>query len=337
MVIALRQIGIRPATLLALGLAILSALLPGARLFASNAQAADNAQADALLQQGKVDEAAILLQKTLATGPDDALAHHLLCRVYYAQDMSDAAVRECELAASHAPNDSNNAMWLGRAYGLKASHASAFSAYGMAKKAHASFERAVQLNPANIHAISDLGEFYVSAPGLVGGGLDKAQALAEKIQPRFPSQSHRLLAMIAEKKKDTATAETEFKAAATTGKTPESYVDLGHFYQRQNQRDKSLEALQTAVDTDKRKSAALVDVASILTASHQAPQLAESALREYLSSSAKSDDAPAFKVHVQLGDLLAHRGDSAGAHREYAAAVALASHYEPARKALQGS
>jgi tetratricopeptide (TPR) repeat protein len=324
MLIALRQIGVR--------LAIVFALLSGNHLFA-----ADNAQADALLQQGRVDEAAALLQKTLAAQPDDAVAHNLLCRVYYAQDMADPAIHECELAVSHAPNDSNDAMWLGRAYGLKASHASPFSAYGLAKKVHTYFERAVQLNPANIRAMNDLGEFYVAAPGVVGGGLDKAQALAEKMQPRFPAQAHRLLAMIAEKKKDIVTAEAEFKAAVAVGKTPEAYVDLAGFYHRQNQPDKMLPAIQAAIDADHRKDAALVDAASILIASHQSLQLAESLLREYLSSSAKSEDAPAFKVHVQLGNLLARRGDIAGAHREYAAALALASHYEPARKALQGS
>ena len=133
------------------------------------------------------------------------------------------------------------------------------------------------------------------------------------------------------------TAETEFKAAVAAGKKPDAYVDLGHFYQRQNQLDKVLEPLQAAIDADGRKDAALVDAASILTAAHRSPQLAEGALREYLASTAKSDAAPAFKVHVQLGELLARRGDTAGAHREYAAAVALASHYEPARKALKGS
>jgi Flp pilus assembly protein TadD len=74
-----------------------------------------------------------------------------------------------------------------------------------------------------------------------------------------------------------------------------------------------------------------------LSAAHLAPQLAESLLREYLSSPAKSDDAPAFKVHLQLGDLLAERGDSAGAHLEYATALALAPNYAPAQKAMQGS
>jgi predicted negative regulator of RcsB-dependent stress response len=42
-------------------------------------------------------------------------------------------------------------------------------------------------------------------------------------------------------------------------------------------------------------------------------------------------------VHIQLGDLLAHQGDPAAAQREYAAALALASNYAPARKAMQGS
>ena len=323
MFIAPRQVGLQ--------LALLLALLSGASLYA-----ADTAGANALLQQGKVDQASALLQTALAAEPNDASAHLLLCRVYYAQDMIDPAVRECEQAAAHAPNDSDTQMWLGRAYGLKASHVSSFSAFGYAKKVRTAFERAVQLGPANVQAMSDLGEFYVAAPGIVGGGVDKAQALAARMQSRFPAQSHRLLAMIAEKKKDATTAEAEFKAAIAAGRSPEAYVDLGSFYRHQNQPDKALESVQSAIDADHRKDAALVDAASILTAAHRSPQLAESALREYLSSPAKSDAAPAFKVHLQLGELLANRGDTDGAHREYAAALALASHYEPARKALQG-
>ncbi len=314
------------------GLAVLLlVLLCGGSLVAADTQA------DSLLQQGRVEEASKLLQETVASDPSDAQAHQLLCRVYYAQDMADPAIKECELAASNAPNSSVNQTWLGRSYGMKASHASAFTAIGLAKKVHVAFERAVELDPGNVQAMNDLGEFYVNAPGLVGGGLDKAQELAAKMQARFPSQAHRLLAMIAEKKKDLATAETEYKAAVAAGKTPEAYVDLAHFYRQHGQLDKVLAPIQAAVDADRRKDAAMVDASSILTAAHLSPELAESLLREYLASPAKSDAAPAFKVHIQLGQLLEHRGDAAGAHREYAAAVALAPNYAPARKALQGS
>jgi tetratricopeptide (TPR) repeat protein len=157
------------------------------------------------------------------------------------------------------------------------------------------------------------------------------------MQPHFPSQAHRLLALIAEKKKEDAIAEAEFSNAVAAGKTPEAYIDLGHFYQRHHQHDKMVDALQSGIATDRRKGPSLVDAASILTDAHRSPELAETLLRAYLSSSAKSDDAPAFKVHVQLGELLARRGDPAAAHREYAAALALASNYAPARKAMQGS
>lgn len=323
--LTLRQTILRPLALL-----VLASSLPA---FA----AGDTAEANLLLQQGKVDQASALLHQTLSERPADAWAHALLCRVYYAQDMADAAVGECEKAASNAPNDSDTQLWLGRAYGLKASHANPFAAFSYARKVAASFQRAVQLDPSNVHAMNDLGEYYVDAPGIVGGGLDKAQSLAAQMRPRFPAQSHRLSALIAEKRGDLGTAESEFKAAADTARTPEAYVDLGHFYQRHHEPDKAVAPLQAAIDTDHHRDAALVDAASILTAAHRSPDLAENVLREYLASSAKSDAAPAFKVHVQLGNLLASRGDTEGARREYAAALALASHYAPARKALQGS
>jgi tetratricopeptide (TPR) repeat protein len=323
MLTMLRQLGICLA---------LAMLLSGARILR-----ADTAQANSLLQQGKVDQASTVLKETLVEQPNDAFAHHLLCRVYYAQGMADAAIRECETAAAHDADDSATQMWLGRAYGLKASRANALSAFVVAKKVHIAFERAVEIDPDNVHAMSDLGEYYVAAPSIVGGGLDRSRALAARMRSRFPSQAHRLLALIAEKENNTATAEIEFKAAVTAGRTPEAYVDLAAFYERHQQSDKALEALQAALRIDRRKDAALVDVASILTSTHRSPELAESVLREYLSSPARSDAAPAFKVHVQLGKLLASTGDTEGAHREYTAALALASHYAPARKALQGS
>jgi tetratricopeptide (TPR) repeat protein len=133
------------------------------------------------------------------------------------------------------------------------------------------------------------------------------------------------------------TAESEFKAAVAAAKTPEAWVDLGLFYQQQSQYDKSVAALQSSVQANRTKNAALVDAASILTDMHRQLDVAERLLRDYLASPAKSDDAPAFKVHEQLGNLLKLRGDVTGAQREYQVATSLASNYGPARKAVQGA
>jgi tetratricopeptide (TPR) repeat protein len=296
---------------------------------------ADSSRVDAAIQAGQADTAVSLLQTTLSSDPHNAAAHQLLCRVYYAQDLFDSAVHECAIAVAIAPDDSDNQLWLGRAYGQQASRANLISAFSLARRVHTAFEQSVRLNPNNLQALIDLGTFYVLAPGTVGGGLDKAQALAARIQPLSAAEAHKLLAMIAEKKGDDATAEAEFKKAVGASNTPDTYIDLGHFYQRHQRYPDAEAALQTAVRQDRTHDDALVDAASILTATHRDSQLAEQWLREYLASPAQSENAPAFRVHVQLGNLLASDGDKTGARREYNAALALASQYSEAKKALQ--
>lgn len=312
-------------------------LLSIALLFCGARGFADDLQAESLLKQGRVDEAAIMLNQILSAQPHDARAHQLLCRVYYAQDMADSAVHQCEQATSDDPSNSDYQMWLGRAYGLKASQANMLTAFAVAKKVHVAFEQAVQLNPSNVQAMSDLGQFYVSAPGIVGGGIDKARALVPKIMSRSPQKAHRLLAMIAKKKSDPTTAEAEYKSAIAAGKAPEAWVDLGQFYQENSQPDKAVAALESSVQANRAQNSSLVDAASILSDLHRRPELAERLLRDYLASPAKTDDAPTFKVHLQLGDLLKQHGDIAGARQQYAAAFALASNFGPARKAVQGA
>jgi tetratricopeptide (TPR) repeat protein len=319
---------------------LFSALLLSLFLAASLARADSNSQttalANAALQQGRVDNAASILQTALSSRPKDALAHQLLCRVFYAQDMADPAIHECELAVSYDPASSENHLWLGRAYGMKASNANPVTAFSLARKVRDEFERAVKLDPQAPRAASDLGQYYISAPYIVGGGTDKAQALITRIEPQFPVYSHRLRALLAEKKEDTETAEAEFKKAIAAGNDPASWIDLAAFYQRQHRPDQAVAAIRSALASSPQ-DAVLVDAASILTDAQRSPELAEHLLMDYLNSAAKTDEAPAFKVHLQLGRLLANRGDTDRAHSHFAAAFALASSYPPARKAVQGS
>lgn len=319
------------APLLRRRLLIFFLLLGTARSWAQTSQALQ------LLNQGRVDEAAATLTAVLARQPNDALAHQLMCRVNYAQDLGDAAVRECEQATQNDPSSSVNQLWLGRAYGLKASQANMLAAFGIARKVPTAFDRAVQLDPNNIDAMSDLGQFYVSAPAIVGGGTDKAEKLAGRLIVRSAGRGHRLLGQIAAKKNDLGTAEGEFKSATAAAKTPDSWVDLGLFYQQHGDPDKAVTALKLSIEANRKKNSALVDVASILTDLQRLPDVAEKCLRDYLASPAKTDDAPAFKVHLQLGDLLKRRGDLAGAKREYDAALSLASKFAPAMKAAKGT
>ena len=295
---------------------------------------ADQTKAYSALMHGRVAEATDLLREALAANDSDARAHLLLCRAAYAQEISDRAVSECERAAQLAPNDSETQMWFGRALGQKASRVNPLTAYGLAKRVRVAFERSFQLDPSNLAAASDLGEYYVGAPSFLGGGPEKLQGLAARLMPSSPAKAHRLLALLAEKNKDTVKAEAEFKAAVAAGKTAEAYNDLALFYQDNHRPDEAAAAAKQAIAVDRQNGPAHVDASSILMAADRSPETAEAALRSYLGSANQSDSAPAFKVHVQLGRLLAKRGDAAGAHAEYVAALQLAPEYESARKVL---
>jgi tetratricopeptide (TPR) repeat protein len=201
----------------------------------------------------------------------------------------------------------------------------------------ANFARAAELDPANVAALNDLGEYYVAAPFIVGGGDDKARALAARMMPRFPSAAHRLLARLAESNKDVTAAESEFKLAVAAQKSPEAWIDLAHFYQSHSRPDDALAAVKSAIAADRAHDAALVDAASILSNAHLDPELAEHCLRDYLASSAKSDAAPAFKVHLQLSRLLEARGDDAEAHREILTAATLAPGFTRSARPGRGS
>jgi tetratricopeptide (TPR) repeat protein len=217
---------------------------------------------------------------------------------------------------------------------LKASIAGPLTGFSLAKRVRTSFERAVELDPGNAEAQTALGEFYIAAPSLIGGGLDKALRVATALEPVSPAAAHRLRALAAEKAKDPALAEAEFRQALAAHRSAGSWTDLADFYRRQGQMDKMEASLQAAFAADPGHGAAMMDVASILSEARRMPDLAEKALRAYLESSEKSEEAPVFKVRVMLGQLLANRGDTSGARQQYQAALQLASDYQPARKAL---
>jgi Tetratricopeptide repeat len=286
------------------------------------------------LAVGRADDAISRLSSSLATSPGDAEAHNLLCRVYYQEERWDDAIHECETAVKLAPQDSGYHLWLGRADGEKADSIHSIKAYGLAKKVRSEFERAVQLESGNVDALSDLGEFYTDAPGIVGGGKKKAQDVAHTLDQYEPAQANQLRGHLAEKDKNYSLAETEFKASVEASKEPaNAWMTLAAFYARRQQWEQMLKALHAGIDADAKAAAphgpALVDGAGILSRNNQEPQLAIQLLQLYLASPNKSADSPAFQVHVQLSRLLERQGDHAGAQEQIEAAAALAREYHP--------
>jgi tetratricopeptide (TPR) repeat protein len=315
-------------------------LLVGARAWCDRcwAQTAPQSNLDdahTLLEQGRADAAEILLKNFLTAKSTDvqtisAEANNLLCRVYYSEDRWNEAATACQAAVTIDPNSSAYHLWLGRAQGGQAEHATLVKAYQLAKRVRTEFETAVRLAPQDPAALRDLGEFYVDAPTIVGGGIGKARGVAAKLAPLDAEGHHWMLALITEEAKDYKTAEAELQAGVREAKDPSgAWMELASFYQRRGLLDAMEQAVQQGAAGDKVNSAALVDGASLLLRAGRNTDLAISLLRRYLDGGHLSEDAPAFVAHAKLADALRRKGDASGAAAELTAAKELAHGYEP--------
>ena len=157
------------------------------------------------------------------------------------------AVANLEKAVAEDSLNSDYYDWLGRAYGRLAESSSFLSAMGYAKKTVRAFERAVELGPSNLEALCDVFEYYLQAPGVVGGGLDKAEKTARHIADLNEAEYHWARARIAERRKDPAAAEREFRAAwETSPKEVGRALDLATFLSSRGRYGESEALFRTA-------------------------------------------------------------------------------------------
>jgi tetratricopeptide (TPR) repeat protein len=288
----------------------------------------------ALLAAGRVDDAISTLSVKLDSAPNDAASYNLLCRAYFAVANWDRAIAACQKAVSLQPNSSEYHLWLGRTYGEKADASSFFTAAGLAKRVRNEFERAVQLDPNNVPARVDLAEFYLEAPGIVGGGQDKARVQADAVARLNPERAHWIQGRLAEKNKDTASAEREYRAAiAASHGGGNAWLNLASFYRKSGRLEEMHDALKKAAAAPPDQPEVLVDAASTLLRANRDLPFATQLVRRYLSATTV-EQAPPFKAHYLLGTILEKQGDREGAAKEYQIALAMAKDFGRAREAL---
>jgi len=290
---------------------------------------------ETLLAQGRVDEVIATLQQKTSSSPNDAASYNLLCRAYFSLGDWDRGISACERATQLDSGNGTYHLWLGRIYGEKADASNFLSAAGLAKKVRTEFEAAVRLAPDNPEARADLAEFYLEAPGLVGGGRDKAEVQATALDRLDPARAHWVRGRLAEKRKDRTTAEREYRAAIdASGGGALAWFNLALFYRHASQYDQMEDAVNHAIAAPLDRPEVVMESAEILIRAGRNFPAASELLRRYLASNDKVEQAPAFKAHYLLGTVLEKQGNKQAAAKEYIAALALARTYSRAQEAL---
>jgi tetratricopeptide (TPR) repeat protein len=318
--------------------------LPAALCIASTAMAAASVKQEAGLDAGRrayeasdYAKAIQALQLAAAKEPQNGDVQLLLVKSFLELQEHDPAIKSAEKAVAIDPQNSIYHEWLGRAYGEKAGHASWFSAISLAKKTRKEFETAVQLDGMNYSARQALIEFDCSAPGIVGGGEEKALPQIKQLAEMDAAEGHYATGNCRRQKKDFAVADDEFgKALESNPRSAELIYDIGDYAAKRGQPERLL----TVADMGERLAAGdprgkfYRGVALVLKKENS--EEAQRLLTEYAKKAPMRSGYPRPAVaHVWLGRLFENQNKIEDAAKEFEAALKLDPKNKMAQEALK--
>jgi tetratricopeptide (TPR) repeat protein len=311
---------------------------------ASTAIAAANLKQDASLEAGRrayeasdYPKAIEALQAAAVKEPQNGDVQLLLAKSYLELQEHDPAIKSAEKAVAIDPRNSIYHEWLGRAYGEKADHAGWFSAISLAKKTRKEFETAVQLDGKNFSARQVLIEFDCSAPGLVGGGEEKALPQIKQLAAMDAAEGHYAAGNCRRQKKDFAVADEEFaKVLKSNPKSPELIYDIGDYGVKRTQPERLLVVADTGqrVAPSDPRGKFYRGVALVLK--RENPEEAERLLREYAKRAPTRSGFPRpAAAHAWLGRQFEERNKMEEAAKEFESALKLDPKNKMAQEALK--
>jgi len=321
-----------------LGQVLLAVLLAGQTSVSAAVRQSDALEAARRAYESSDYSKAVLeLQAAAEKEAQNGEVQLLLTKSYLELQERDAAITSAERAVAINPKSSVYHEWLGRAYGEKAEHSSMFSALGLARKTHREFEVAVELDEKNFPARQALIEYYCEAPGIVGGGEEKAKPEIEKLQAMNASEGHFAAGICRKQKKEFAAADTEFKLALESQpKRADLIYDIGDYAMRHGQADRLMEVAEVGERVAPSDPRGMFYQAVGLILKNEKPEAAEKLLREYLQKAPKRAEYPRHAAaHEWLGRLDENKGDKKAAAKEYQAALQLDPKDKSVRESLR--
>jgi tetratricopeptide (TPR) repeat protein len=266
-----------------------------------------------LIEAGHWKQARSIVERRLRETPQDPNLIFLQSQIHNAFGDRTTPLPLAEKAVALAPGVARYHRQLAEVRGVMAQHANAFHQLLLARRFRKEIDAAIALDPSNIQAQRDLLEFYLLAPGIVGGDVKRAEAIAQTISGIDAAEGLAAKARIAAYRKDYAKAEALTQRAAEAA--PSSYklqIALAQFYMAPEHPNES------AAEAAARKALALdatrVDAYAILAPIYAGrgdwtslDAILEAAIREV-----PDDAAPYYRAAERL---LARGTDPARAER----------------------
>jgi tetratricopeptide (TPR) repeat protein len=280
-----------------------------------------------LFDAGQFKEGEALLRTEISKTPSDAALHYWLGKCAFELYDDDLAYTSAEKAVELDPKNADYHYFLGTASGYKAEHSNWFSGLSLARKTQHEFLTAVQLNPNNVEAQRDLISYYIAAPGIAGGGDEKAQEQITELDVAHPVPARLARMELYENRKKFTEATNEAKGVlAVRPRLVKTYLEVAEYFV--NREDPaSIRATITAIPRGLPADSHVdyyVAVANIL-AGEGLPE-AQKALNAYLVRQPpprREDHVTLGNVHSWLGRAYEKLGQRSAAIGECRAALKL--------------
>ena len=321
---------------------------------------AQETTAEKLIEAGHWKRARVLVERRLREAPEDPNAIFLSSQIRNAFGDHDSPLGLAERAVRSDGGVARHHRQLAEVQGVMGQHAGVFQQWILARRFRREIDAALGLDPHDVQAWRDLMEFYLLAPGLLGGDPNKAGTLVKPIAAIDAAEGLLAQARIAEFRKDPAQMEAMLRRAAVV--RPLSYkahMALAQFYLAPEHCNaaaaESLGRRALAIDGGRIGAYCILAEAyaergdwsaldAVLSAATQQvpddaapyyraaermlsgglePARAEQYLRLYLAQEAEGDQPTAAEAHWKLGLALWAQGQDANAIREWKMAVRL--------------
>jgi tetratricopeptide (TPR) repeat protein len=177
--------------------------------------------AEQLIRSGHWKRARVLVERRLAEAPGDADAYYLLSMVRNAFGDHASPLSLVEKAVRLDNGVARYHRQLAEVQGVMAQHAGILQQISLARRFRNEIGTALQLDPRDVQAQRDLLEFYLVAPGILGGDTKKAEQVAQRIAEIDATEGLLAQARIAEFGRNIGRAEALLGQAAEV--RPPSY------------------------------------------------------------------------------------------------------------------
>jgi hypothetical protein len=175
--------------------------------------------AERLIVDGHWKRARALVEPHYREAPNDPLASFLMSQIRNAFGDRESPPKLADRAVILAPNVAKFHRQVAEVAGVTAQRAGLFHELVLAHRFKKEIDTALSLDANDLQALRDLTEFYLLAPSVAGGDLEKARATASRLGALNPSEGLLAEARVAEVRKESHRVEGLLKRAVEAGPT----------------------------------------------------------------------------------------------------------------------